>query len=597
MTSVHPERVVQPAATAEVCNDVSNDDVATALREMACFLEMDGVRFKPQAFERAAHAVASLERPIAELYREGGAAALDAIPGIGKGIAERISGMLSSGSMPELERMRRETPVDVLDLTAIEGIGPKRARELYRGLGVRSLAELERAAHDGKIRSLPHWGERSEQRILRAIAWHHEAAGRRPLGEALRLARHLEQALTKVPGVVQAAVAGSIRRHRDTIGDVDVLVASRSPDAALAAFERLPLVRSVLAHGPTQARVRLSNGMNADLRVLAPESIGAGLLYFTGSKAHNIALRKRAIEQGLELNEYGLFRDGRTVARRSEEEVYAALGLSWIPPELREDSGEVELAARGALPALVAPHDIRGDLQVHTTWSDGNATIEAMARAAQALGREYLAITDHTQGLAITHGLDPERLREQIREVRRVDQELGTIRLLAGAEVNIGPDGNLDLDDTVLRELDFVGVAIHSHFEQSRAELTARIVRAIEHPLVHVLFHPQSRAIGRRRALDFDLDAVLAACRRTGTVLEIDSQPERLDLPDPVVHAAVRAQVPLAIDSDAHAPGELRYIEEFGVGVARRGWAEPQHVLNTLSFDALSRRLARKRGG
>jgi DNA polymerase (family 10) len=572
---------------------VSNDDVARALREMACFLEMDGVPFKPRAYEKAAYAVAALDRPIADAYREGGVAALDAVPGIGKGIAERIGGMLSSGSLAELERLRRKTPIDILDLTAIEGVGPKRAHALYDGLGVRTLRDLEQAATEGRVRTLPHFGERSEQRILQAITFHREAAGRRPLSEALVLARRIEAALEAVPGVVQATAAGSIRRHRDTIGDLDLLVASERPSDVSAAFERLPLVRAVLAHGPTKTLVRLSNGMDADLRVLAPESFGAALLYFTGSKAHNIALRKLALKRGLELNEYGLFRAGRSIAGRTEQEVYEALGLAWIPPELREDAGEVELAARGELPTLVAAPDIRGDLQMHTTWSDGSASIEAMARAARALGREYLAITDHTHELAMTHGLDAQRLREQIAEVRRVERELGGIRLLAGAEVNIRPDGSLDLDDGVLGELDLVGAAIHSHFEQPREQLTARILRAVEHPLVHILFHPQCRAIGRRRALDFDLDAVLAACQRTGTVLEIDSQPERLDLPDTVARSAVRAGVRLAIDSDAHAPGELRYIEDFGIGVARRGWAEPRHILNALPIDELSRELAR----
>jgi DNA polymerase (family 10) len=398
-----------------------------------------------------------------------------------------------------------------------------------------------------------------------------------------------------VPGVVQVIAAGSIRRHRDTIGDMDLLVAAGRSSDVSAAFAALPIVRSVLARGPTKTLVRLSNGMDADLRVLLPESFGAALLYFTGSKAHNIALRKLALKRGLELNEYGLFREGRAIAGRTEQEVYEALGLAWIPPEMREDAGEVELAACGELPTVVTARDIRGDLQVHTTWSDGSASIEAMARAAGGLGREYLAITDHTRALAMTHGLDAERLREQIAEVRRVDRELGGIRVLAGAEVNIRPDGSLDLDDETLGELDLVGAAIHSHFEQPRDELTARILRAIEHPLVHVLFHPQCRAIGRRRALDFDLDAVLAACRRTGTALEIDSQPERLDLPDTVVRSAVRAGVHLAIDSDAHTPSELHYIEDFGVGVARRGWAEPRHVLNALPFDELSRKLARPR--
>lgn len=573
----------------------SNADIARALREMALFLEMDEVPFKPRAYERAAYGVSALERPLAELRAEGGVAALMTVPGVGKGIAERIAGMIDAGAMAELEALRARTPVDVLGLTAVEGIGAKTVHRLWQELEIRDVADLKRAAAQGRIRGLPHFGERSEQKILEAVTFHEEAAGRRPLGQILELARRIEAALSRVPGVVQAVVAGSIRRRRDTVGDVDVLVAADPPERVSRAFEALPEVQTVLAHGPTKTLVRLANGMDADLRVLPPESFGAALIYFTGSKDHGVALRKIAQKKRLKLNEYGLFRGDRRVAGRTEEEVYRALGLAWIAPELREDTGEVELAERGELPALLAAGEIRGDLQSHTDWTDGSASIEAMARAARELGREYIVITDHTRDLAMTGGLTEDELRAQVKQIRAVDRALGGIRVLAGAEVNIRADGSLDVGDATLAELDVVGAAIHSHFDQSRAEMTRRILRAVENPHVDLLFHPFARLLGRRRGVDLDFEAVLKACVRTGTILEIDAQPERLDLPDLQVRRALAAGARIAVDSDAHSVEELRFIEAFGLGVARRGWAGPADVVNTLPLSGLLAALKRPR--
>lgn len=565
----------------------SNADIARALREMGLFLEMDEVPFKPQAYEKAAYGVMALDRPLAGIYAKGGRKALEAIPGIGKGIAERIAGMLETGKLADLEALREKTPIDILALTAMEGFGPRKARALWEALNIRSMSDLKRAAERGRIRGLPGFGEKSEQKILDAIRFHEEAAGRRPLGQVLPIARRIEAALAEVPGVERAVVAGSIRRHRETIGDVDILVAATDPQPVSKVFESLPDVQAVLAHGPTKTLVRLSNGMDADLRVLAPESFGAALLYFTGSKDHNIKLRRIALKKGLKLSEYGLFRGDRPIAARTEEDVYKALRLSWIPPEMREDTGEIEIAARGELPQVLEYALIRGDLQVHTSWTDGSASIEAMARAAKELGREYIAITDHTRDLAMMGGLDEEGLLRQKAEIRRTERQVGGIRVLAGAEVNIRPDGSLDVDDAILAVLDIVGAAVHARFDQSRSEMTRRIVRAIENPHVDLVFHPTCRALGRRRAVDFDFEEVIAACLRTGTALEIDAQPERLDLPDAMVRRAVEAGVLIAVDSDAHAEDELRFIESFGVGVARRGWAEPRHIINAMPLDRL----------
>jgi DNA polymerase (family 10) len=574
---------------------ISNTEVANALREMALFLEMDDVPWRPQAYEKAAYAVTALDRPLAEIFARGGLAALEELPGIGKGIAGRIAAMLDSGVMADLEALREKTPIDLPGLTAIDGVGAKTARALWRALGVRSVADLKRAAEEGRIRGLPHFGQKSERNLLQAIAFLEEAAGRRPLGGVLELAIRLETALAQCPGVVAAAVAGSIRRRRDTVGDVDLLCASTAPARVGALFESLPEVRTVLAHGPTKTVVRLSNGLDADLRVLEPDAFGAALLYFTGSKAHNIALRKLALKQRLLLNEYGLFAGERRIAGRTEEEVYQALGLAWVPPELREDSGEVELARKHALPQLVDRADLRGDLQMHTSWTDGSASIEDMARAAKQLGREYIAITDHTRDLAMTGGLDEARLHEQLERIRAAEREVGGIHLLAGAEVNVRPDGSLDVDAAALAELDLVGAALHSHLDQPRAEMTERIVRAVENPQVDILFHPLARLIGRRRAVDVDLEQVIAACARTGTILELDAHPERLDLPDALVRRAIEAGVRIAVDSDAHTVDELRFVETFGLGAARRGWAGPGDVVNTLPYEQLRETLKRGR--
>lgn len=574
---------------------VSNADVARSLREMGLFLEMQGVPFKPQAYEKAAYAVSALDRPLSEIHAEGGAEALDALPGVGAGIARRIAGLLESGRMKDLDALRHETPIDVLGLTSIEGIGVKKAAALWRALKVATVTDLKRAARQGRVRTLPHFGARSERRILEAIDFYEEAAGRRPLGQVLEVARRIEAALAKVRGAEQVAVAGSVRRHCETVGDLDVLVAARDASRVADAFIAAPESRTLLARGPTKVVVRLGTEMEADLRIVDPESFGAALLYLTGSKAHNVALRKIALRRGLTLNEYGLYRGTRRLASRTEEEVYRALGLDWVPPEMREDRGEVELAQSHRLPHLIEAHQIRGDLQTHTSWTDGSSTVEAMAKAAEALGREYIAITDHTRDLAMTGGLTAARLRAQIKEIRKVQEKRDGIRILAGAEVNIRPDGTLDIDDATLAELDLVGAAIHSHFDQSRADMTRRILRAVENPRVDILFHPMSRSLGRRRAVDCDFETVLRACVRHGTILEVDAQPERLDLPDALVRTAIEAGARIAIDSDAHTLDELRYLETFGLGVARRAWAGPNDVVNTLPADRLLASLKRPR--
>jgi DNA polymerase (family 10) len=381
-----------------------------------------------------------------------------------------------------------------------------------------------------------------------------------------------------------------VRRRRETIGDLDFLVVAADRAAVMRAFVALPEVAHVYGTGPTKTNVRLHNGMDADLRVVAAESFGAALSYFTGSKDHNVALRRIAIERGLKLNEYGVFKGERAVAGRTEADVYRALGLPFIAPELREDTGEIEAARAGRLPKLIEPGSLRGDLQIQTDWTDGADSLAAMAAAARARGLEYIAITDHTRSLAMM-GLDGARLRAQARAVKALDKKLRGFRVLSGAEVNINKDGTLDIDDAVLAELDVVGVAVHSHFHLSRAEQTARLVRAMENPHADILFHPTTRVIGKREPIELDIDAVIAAAKRTRTVLEIDALPERLDLKDEYVRKAVEAGVRLVIDSDAHAVAHLRYPDDYGISVARRGWATKKDVLNTLPADKFLARL------
>jgi len=571
-----------------------NAEIADRLREMALFLEMEGVAFKPRAYEKAADAVESCEQPVHELLAEGGEKALDALPSVGKGIAERIAELLEKGRIADLEKLRAATPVDVLALTSVEGLGPRHVRALHDALGVRTLAQLEAACRAGKVRELPHFGARSEEKILRGIALHKAASGRLPIGEVWALAREIEARLASVRGVERAAIAGSLRRRKETIGDLDFLVVSAKPAPVMKAFVSMPEVVQVHAKGGTKAMVRLAIGIDADLRVVEAESFGAALAYFTGSKDHNVALRRIAQEDGLKLSEYGLFRGARRIAGRIEEEVYEALGLPWIAPELRENAGEIEAARAGKLPDLISYGALRGDLQVQTDWTDGAASIEEMAAAAKRLGFEYIAITDHTRDLAMAQGSDEKKLREQAAAIRALDAKLRGFRVLSGAEVNIRRDGSLDVADEALAELDVVGAAVHSLFGQERSVATRRVIRAMENPHVDILFHPTGRQLGRREPIDLDIDAVIAAAKRTGTVLEIDGIPDRLDLKDEHVRKAVAAGVRLAIDSDAHHPAHLGFADEFGVAVARRGWATAKDVVNTLPVREL---LAALKGG
>lgn len=569
-----------------------NVEFALIFREISLNLEMQGVQFKPRAYEKVAYTLEALEEPLPEIYKRGGIKALREVPGVGEAIAEKIEEIIQTGKLTYYEELRRKTPVDIRALTAIEGVGPKMVKVLYEKLKVKDVSDLERVAHIGKIRGLPHFGEKMEQKILRGIEFLKQGSGRVTLGAALPLILEIHGRLRELSDVGEVEVAGSIRRRKETVGDADILAISSRPEKVMEFFVSMPEVAHVLGKGNTKAMIKLKNGLDVDLRVVPEESFGAALNYFTGSKDHNVALRRIAQEQGLKLNEYGLFRGSQRIAGKTEEEIYQVLGLSFIPPEIREDQGEIEAAKKGDIPDLVGYQDLRGDLQIQTTWTDGANSIEEMAEEARRLGLEYIAITDHTKGLAMMGGSDEKKLLRQMAMIEEINRSLKGITVLKGAEVNINKDGSLDIKDEVLAELDVVGIAVHSHFNLPRREMTERIKRAMRNPHADILFHPTGRVIQKREPYDVDMDEIIRTAKETGTVLEVDAYPDRLDLKDEHVRKAIEAGVKLVIDSDAHSVNHMRFLE-FGVAQARRGWARKNDILNTLPEKDFIRSLKR----
>ncbi|MBC7265131.1 MAG: DNA polymerase/3'-5' exonuclease PolX [Chloroflexi bacterium] len=564
---------------------MTNEEVIEILRRIADMLEIKGEdRYRVMAYRRAADNIAHLGRDLSDLWREG---RLREVPGIGEALEKKLDELFRTGRLGYYEDLQEEVPVGVASLMAIPEVGPRTAKLLWERLGLMSVAEVEKAAREGKLRELPGLGARSEQRILEGIEALYRRSTRIPLYVAWPVAQDLVAYLRSLPMVERADAAGSLRRMKETVGDIDLLASSVEPAAVTDAFVKFRRVKEIAAQGPAKATVRLDNGLQVDLMVLEPARFGSLLQHFTGSKAHNIALRERAIKQGLSLSEHGFKRqDGSEILCPSEEEVYQTLGLQWIPPELREDRGEIEMAAAGRLPKLVELGDIRGDLHVHTRWSDGAATIEEVASKARALGYEYLVISDHTKGLGVANGLDEVRLREQRREIDRLNDTFDNFRLLQGAEVEIRGDGSLDFPDEVLAELDVVVASIHSGLRQDRETITARMIKAMRNPHVDIIGHPSGRILGQREASLVDLDDVLIEAQKTGTILEIDGIPDRLDLDDVHVRRAVEMGVRLSIDSDAHSLDGLEAMY-YGVMTARRGWAEKKHIVNTLPLAEL----------
>jgi len=575
-------------------HNFSNREIARILKEMAAYFTAEEVPFKPRAFEKAAEIIEGMEEELSALYKAGGTAALEEVPGVGKGIAERIEELFTVGRISDYERLKKKYPVNLGELTAIEGLGPKSAIKLYKKLGVKNIADLEKAAIAGRVRNLPGFGEISEQKILKGIEFAKKSGGRALLGYILPAVREIEGRLKKLKEVKQVTVCGSIRRRQETVGDIDILVTSTEPRKVMDYFAAMPEVVHVYGKGDTKTMVRLNLGLDADLRVVPPESYGAAVQYFSGDKNHNIALREIAIKKGYKLNEYGLWRGRKLVAGEKEEDIYQALGLEWMPPELRTNSGEIEAARDGKLPKLVGYSDLKGDLQVQSNWTDGEDSIEEMAKAAAAAGLEYIAITDHTKRLAMTHGLDEKRIVKQWAEIDKLNSKFKSqnskFRILKGSECDILKDGRLDLPDKILSRLDICGASVHSHFNLSRREQTERIKKAMANKNVDVIFHPTGRLIQRRDAYEVDIEELIAFAKKTGTVLEINASPDRLDLKDEYVRKCVARGVKMAVDSDAHAATHFVFLE-YGLAQARRGWARRDDIINAWPLEKMLKML------
>lgn len=571
---------------------MKNRLVAKILYEVADLLELEGVEFKPRAYRRAAQAVESCPIPIEDLVAQG---RLHELPGVGESIAQKIEEIVKTGKLALHEELKAKLPVDLYALTQVEGVGPKTAKLLYEALGVRTLEDLERVAREGKIREVKGLGPKIEEKILRGLQEARGTEKRELLGYALPLARNLRQKLLSTGLFQRIELAGSLRRGKETVGDLDLLAISDRPEEASRAFCGLAEVEEVLAQGPKKSSVKLSGGLQADLRIVPEESFGAALQYFTGSKAHNIRLRERAVARGWKLNEYGLFDENdRMIAGRSEEEIYRALGLSFIPPELREDQGEIQAAEAGALPKLVELREILADLHVHTDWSDGKMSLLEVVEAARARGLRYVAITDHMRFAQAIPGLSPDDLRRQIEEIQRLNESLKDFRLLCGVEANIARDGTVDVPRDLLSQIDLVIASVHTHFRLSKKEMTERLVRAVEDEGVDVLGHPTGRLIGERPAYEVDWDEVFRRAAKAGTALEVNANPQRLDLPADLIRRALEYGVKFILGTDAHAQEHLDFLE-YGVLTLRRGWAESKDVLNTLPLEAFLAALKRGR--
>ncbi|MFF4137284.1 DNA polymerase/3'-5' exonuclease PolX [Streptomyces mirabilis] len=569
-----------------------NEEVEALLQEYADLIAITGGdAFKARAYEKAARAIGGYPADVSHLD----AAGLKEIPGVGKSIAEKVIEYFRTGKVTVVEERRARIPAGVRQLITIPTLGPKKAMELYEDLRISSVSELADAIKAEKLRDLKGFGEKTEENILHGIALMQQAGGRILLSTAMEAAEDIVTELSRITGCAQCAYAGSLRRMKETIGDIDILVASDRSAPFMEALTELPSTAEVIAHGEKKTSIRTVTGVQVDLRVVRPDAWGAGMQYFTGSKAHNIRTRTIAVHLGLKLSEYGLFdtESGKRVASRSEDEVYARLGLPWIPPTLREDRGEIEAGLRGELPEVVTEQDIRGDLHTHTDLTDGLAPLEEMMAAAAERGYAYYAVTDHAPNLYMQRMTD-EKVLAQRERVRALDGRHHGMRLLHGTELNIGPDGEVDWPDDFLQGFDICVASVHSHFNLGREAMTRRLVRACENPHIHVIGHPTTRLIGKRPGIDADLDEVFAACARTGTALEINAQPDRLDLGDEDILRARSHGAKFAIDTDAHSIPQLAHLR-YGIGTAQRGWITPDDVINTWPLRRLRRFLRKDR--
>ncbi|MFC0336825.1 DNA polymerase (family 10) [Kushneria avicenniae] len=570
---------------------MQNADIARTLERLATLLDIEGANaFRVRAYRSAAQSIESHSRPLQKMVAND--EALTELSGIGRDLAEKITELITTGHLAVLEETEKRLPSGLLQLMRVSQLGPRRIRQLHDALGIDSLEALKEAAREGRISALEGFGQKTEAGILREAERLDDALPRTRIDEALQAAEELIKWLERADGVQRLSVAGSLRRGLETIGDLDILVSSDDGPAIMAHLMNYPEIAEIVAHGKTKSTIYLHSGLQVDVRVVADESFGAALYYFTGSQAHNIATRKMATGRGLRINEYGIYKGKQQLAGRTEEEVLAKIDLPWIAPELRENRGEIEAALEGTLPELVTLDDIRGDLHMHTTASDGQASLEKMVHAARKRGYRYIAITDHSQRLAMANGLDARRLREQMAEIDALNGRLKNFTVLKGNEVDILEDGTLDLPDDVLAELDVCVFSVHSKFNLSREKQTERILRAMDNPHVNILAHPTGRIINGREGYDVDIEAVLHGARARGVFLEINAQPARLDLTDHWVCMARDIGVALAINTDAHATGQLGHMT-VGVTQARSGWLERKDVLNTRTVTQLKKLMQR----
>ena len=569
---------------------MNNFKIAKIFYLIAEYLEMEEDPFRPKAYQKVAFILESMEKDVGEIYRKQGLKGLKEIPGVGTGIASRIEEYLKTGKIKFYERLKKKTPVDVEELTAVEGMGPKRIKILYQKLGVKNIKDLEKAAKTHKIASLFGFGEKSEQNILEGIEFLKKSKGRFLLGEILPVAKEIYEKLKKLKEVKQINIVGSLRRMRETIGDVDFLVASKNPEKVMDFFVSLPGIIKVLGKGFTKSSVRMEEGFDVDIRVVDKKSYGAALQYFTGSKEHNIVTRKIAISKGLKLNEYGLFKGSKMIAGEKEEQIYEKLGMQWIPPEIREDQGEIKAALEGSLPKLIELKDIRGDLHCHSNWSDGKHSILEMVQKAIDLGYEYLGISDHTKFLKIVKSLNEKQLSRQRKEIEKLNIKYETkgikFKILQSAETNILNDGSVDINDEALEKLDFVIAGVHSNFKMPKEKMTERIIRAIKNPNIDIISHPTGRLLKKREEYQVDFDRILRAAKQFGIALEINSYSYRLDLNDIHIRRCKEEGVKMVINTDSHHKEQMRCLE-LGVAQARRGWAEKKDIINAQPLNKL----------
>jgi DNA polymerase (family 10) len=572
---------------------MENQRVARIFEEIADLLEIKGENpFRIRAYRKAVLSIETLTEDLKNLIEE---RRLEKIPGIGKDLAQKIEEIVKTGTVEQLEKLRKEIPPSLIELLSVPGLGPKTAKVIYDNLKIKSIDELERMAKEHKLQKLPGIKEKTEENIIKGIEILRAGRERKRLDQAISIARSFINELKNVPGVENISEAGSVRRRKETIKDIDILITSSNPSYIMDRFVSNPMVWEVISKGETRSSIRTRELMQVDLRIVEPDSFGSALAYFTGSKEHNIRLRDIAKGRGLKLNEYGIFseKNGEKIGGKEENDVYRILELQYVPPELREDRGEVEAAKEGKIPKLVELKEIKGDFHIHSKWSDGGNSIEEIVKNAIKKGYEFVAITDHSKSLGVAKGLNEERLKAQREEIEKLREKYPQINILHGVEVDVRRDGTLDFSDDILSNLDIVIAAIHTGFKQDKDTITERIISAMENPYVHVIAHPSGRLIGEREPYDVDIEKILEYAKITGTILEINAFPQRLDLRDIYCKRAKELNLIVAIGTDAHRLSQLEYME-FGVWVARRGWLERENVLNTYPWEEIKKVIKKK---